>query len=113
MVNKCAGPKCKTDCKSIDNQLRKLQLSTSSSKKPDLNKQWIRFADQINLEPTQHSVLCELHFEEYFTSHKKGYNLKMLLNPVPIIYSAELHKSPSSLTNLVTKRKQPTQRIFQ
>ena len=81
-------------------------------KKPDLNKQWIRFANRINWVLT-HSVLCELHFKEHFINCTQRCNLKRRLNPVPSIYSIELLKSPSSMPTPVTKRRPLTHRIYQ
>ena len=72
-------------------------------KKPFLNKQWNRFINGITWEPTQHLVLCGLHFEKHLISRTQICNLKWQLDPVSIIYSAELLKSPSSLSTRVTK----------
>ena len=57
-------PKCKTGCESIDHQFNKIATFLFSIKKPDYNKQWIRFVNQVNWEPAQHSVLWELDFKE-------------------------------------------------
>ena len=81
-------------------------------KKPDLNKQWIRFANRINWVLT-HSVLYELHFTEHFINCTQRCNLKRQLNPVPSIYSIELLKSPSSIPTPVTKWGPLTHRIYQ
>ena len=81
-------------------------------KKPDLNKQWIRFANRINWVLT-HSVLYELHFTEHFINCTQRCNLKRQFNPVPSIYSIELLKSPSSIPTPVTKWGPLTHRIYQ
>ena len=91
-------PKCKTGCESIDHQFNKIATFLFSIKKPDYNKQWIRFVNQVNWEPAPHSVLWELDFKESCVNLTQWCNLKWQLNPVTIIYSASLLKSPSSCT---------------
>ena len=106
-------PKCKSGCESFDQQFNKIATFLFSIKKPDYNKQWIGFVNQINWEPAQHSVLWELHFEESCINLTQWCNLKWQLNPVTTIYSASLLKSPSSCTkkkanypNNISKRRE-------
>ena len=54
LVNKFDAPKRKTGYQSIDHRFRKKTIFHFPIKKADLNKQWIRFANRINWESTQH-----------------------------------------------------------
>ena len=54
LVNKFDAPKRKTGYQSIDYRFRKKTIFHFPIKKADLNKQWIRFANRINWESTQH-----------------------------------------------------------
>ena len=82
VVNKCAAPKRKTGYESIDNQFKKIPTFYHPLKKPNFNKQWICFVNQINWKSTQYSVLSELHFKVNFVTFTKRGNLKWQLNPV-------------------------------
>ena len=97
MVNKCAAPKRKTGYQGIDKQSWKFATFYFPIKKADLIKQWIRFMNRINWEPTQDSVLCELHFKKHVIGHTQRCNLEWQLNPAPTNYLAELLKSTLSL----------------
>ena len=87
---KCVDPKCKAGYGSIDHQSKKIETFHFIIKKHNLSKQWIHFPSQIDQEPTQYSILCELHFEDHFINSTKRCNLKWQLNPVFTIYPALL-----------------------
>ena len=111
MVNKCAAPNCTSGYYSNENkQTAKFHFPLT---KDNLNKEWIRFVNRKDWNPTKHSVLCEHHFEEKFITRGEKCTLKWALNPAPSIYPPELLKSPSSLPTKQTHRKPPSKRILQ
>ena len=65
------------------------------------------------LEPTKHSVLCELHFEEEYIVRGGKSNLKWSMNPISTKHSNVLLKIPSSLLPTgKTARKYPRERLI-
>lgn len=84
---KCVDPKCKAGYGSIDHQSKKIETFHFIIKKHNLSKQWIHFPSQIDQEPTQYSILCELHFEDHFINSTKRCNLKWQLNPATTLFS--------------------------
>lgn len=110
MVNKCSAPECRTGYASVNTQLATFHFPL---KKIELNRQWIRFVNRTDWEPTKNSVLCELHFEDKLKKRGKKCNLRWAMSPVPTINSAELSKTPSVLPSPQTSREPPRKRIFQ
>ena len=69
MENKCAAPKCQT---SYTSSTRKLSSFHFSLKNEELNKNRIRFVNRSDWVPTKHSVLCELHFEDFYKNKENA-----------------------------------------
>ena len=86
----------------------------SEVKRPDLYDDWIRFVNRSNgWNPSPSSVLCHLHFEDKYIKKGKRWTLNWKMQPVPSIYPEELRNTPSVLPTPRTKRKAPTERVYQ
>ena len=112
MVNKCAAVNCKTG---YTHSKSSGKLSKFGFPFPDkeLTEKWIRFLNRKDFYPSEHSVLCELHFEEKFIVRSGKSNLLWKLKPVPTIYPESLCATPSALPTAATTRKPPQKRIYQ
>ena len=120
MVNKCLSFDCKAKYDSQKNTqsvVEDAKLATfhfpNLTKRPELHRKWVRFVNRSEWKPTSNSVLCEKHFEKHFISRgKEKSTLKWSLNPVPTLYTVDIHlKRPSVLPiPEATPRKKPTQR---
>ena len=77
MVSKCAAPGCRIryECL-LEHQLTTFHFLL---KKIELNKQWVRFVNRKDWEPTNN--LSKLHFEESFIIRGKKCNLNWSMNP--------------------------------
>ena len=79
----------------------------------ELNRLWIRFVNRKEWKPTNHSFLCEVHFEEKYIVRVGTSNLKWSMNPIPTKHSRELLKMLSSLLPTgKTTRKPPRERFI-
>ena len=86
----------------------------SEVKRPDLYDDWVRFVNRSNgWNPSPSSVSCHLHFEDKFIKKGKRWTLNWKMQPVPSIYPEELRNTPSVLPTPLTKRKAPTERVYQ
>ena len=102
MVNKCVAHGCKTGYASEENKENNTIIATfhfpSETKYPELRAKWIRWVNRKDFTTASASnVLCEKHFEEKFISRGGKCRLKMAMDPMPSIYSAESLKRPSCL----------------
>ena len=66
------------------------------------SEKWIRFVNRSDWVPTQHSVLCKLHFEDIYKN--RGKRMSWSMKPVSTIHSAELIDMPSALPTTQTFR---------
>ena len=110
MVNKCAAPKCTSGYTSNKKKLARFYFPL---KNPELNEKWVRFVNRKDWEPTKHTVLCKLHFEEKYLRRRQKCTLEWVMNPVPTIHSPDLLSTPSSLPTKQTSRNPPRKRTFQ
>ena len=79
------------------NEKKQIAKFRFSLKNADLIKQWIRFVKRRDWLATNHSVLCELHFEEKYLRQDEKCALQWLMNSVPTIYPQKLLSKPSLL----------------
>ena len=115
MVNKCVVATCPNSKESSKDPERHLFHFPSKVTRPDLHDDWVRFANRCNgWNPSPSSVICDLHFEEkYITKGNQRWLMRWTAQPVPTIYPEKLQNTPSILPTPRTKRKPPTERIYQ
>ena len=108
MVNKCCVPKCHSGYSSVKRKVASFHFPKDTG----LKTAWIRFVNRKDWQPTENSVVCELHFEDKFLNKGKRCTLKNI-NPIPTIYPKELLELPSCLPTSQSKRNPPRKRFFQ
>ena len=114
MVNKCVLATCPNS--KVSNAEEDLHVFhfPSEVKRPDLYDDWVRFVNRCNgWNPSSSSVICHLHFEDMYINKGKRWSLRWNMMPVPNIYPEKLKNTPSILPTPQTKRKAPTERVFQ
>ena len=117
MVNKCAVYGCKRGYESEENTNDDYHAFhfPSGKKKEHLLPAWIKFVCRNDWRPTDHSVICEFHFEEQLISKGDRWTLKWKSNPVPTIMTEEMKAVPKSVlpTPKPPPRKLPTKRSLE
>ena len=90
MVNKCAV----YGCESGYTAKKKKKTEDGSNKRPvvaafrfplkksELLVRWVKFINRSEWNPSEHSVICERHFEEKFINRGDKCNLKWKMDPV-------------------------------
>ena len=102
MPNKCVAHGCKTgytsEAKEGDIAIFKFP---NKDKHPELRAKWVRWVNRKDfVDASSSSVICEKHFTPELISRGEKCRLKMGMDPVPSIHSAEsLKQTPILLTH--------------
>ena len=110
MVNKCVAHGCKTGYASEGKEEDIAVFKFPNKEKyPELRAKWVRWVNRQDFtDASSSSAICEKHFNPELISRGSKCRLKMGMNPVPSIHSAESLKRPSCLpTPDPPPRKQP------